>query len=112
MPPVCRTPGCAGTAAGRLRYCPACDARYEQARSDRDQLAAAARHRHWPLFACLEQPEASTLAEHVVGNARIGRGSVMYAIADYLAEACERHCAMDDTAGARRPLRVIRGGAA
>jgi hypothetical protein len=113
MPFVCRTVGCAATVAGALGYCPVCHGRYVQARADGDRLVAAARRRYWELFACLEEPQARRLAEHLVGHARIGRRSVMFAVADFVAEAHEPDRRAVPTMRDRRPiLRLMVGGGA
>ena len=68
------------------------------------------------MFACLQEPEARRLAEHVVGHARLGRHSVMWAVADFIAETCEaqlRAVGVGESVSAFRPrLRLIPGGAA
>jgi hypothetical protein len=98
--------------AGELGYCPPCDARYHKSRDDGERLAAAARARHWELFAWLDEPQARRLAEHLVGNARIERRSIMHAVADFIAEASDVNQPAGDRASGRGRLRAIDGGAA
>ena len=109
MPTVCRTPGCANARYDRLGHCAVCGCRYRHDRTRLDGLAAAARREHWELFTALDERDAVALAEHLVGHARLGRRTPMFAIADLLAEARE----LADTARGRRarPGRPVCGGA-
>jgi hypothetical protein len=113
MPAICRTQGCPEKALEQLGHCAVCYARYWRDRGDGRRLVAAARRERWELFSCLEEPEARRFAEHLVGHARLGRRSVMWAIADFVAETRETQFpAAGDAVSACRRLRLIPGGAA
>jgi hypothetical protein len=114
MPDVCRTPGCSEVPVDGLGHCPACRARYQHDRRRGRELAAAARQANWDLMLFLDDRHARRLAEHIVGNARIGRGAILYAFEDFIAEAQELAAGepSDIQIPARRPrLRLLRGGA-
>ncbi len=113
MPAICRTQGCPDPALEQLGHCAVCYARYQRDRGDGRRLAAAARREHCELFSCLEEPEARRFAEHLVGHARLGRRSVICAIADFVAETRETQfpAAGDAVSGCHRRLRLMPGGA-
>jgi hypothetical protein len=117
MAHVCRTYGCAHAPIDGLGHCLTCGHRYAADRRADDALAAAARRQNWELFVFLDETYARRFAEHLVGNARIGPGAILYAVIDLLAEAEEAALlTIEPTAETRSlprgpQLRLIHGGA-
>lgn len=115
MPNVCRTSGCSGASIDELRHCPACGVRYRRERRRGRELASATRRVNWDLFVFLDEPHARRLAEHIVGNARIGRTAILYAVSDFIAEAHDSAAGESGgeqlTRRLRGRLRVLPGGA-